>query len=82
MTGTELVIMGTRGHQFVPKRVPSQWASVSWETSPLAYPTNDEYSVTGGRRNNFQHGYITWYSANGTTQPPTTDHRGGAGTRS
>jgi uncharacterized protein with LGFP repeats/GH25 family lysozyme M1 (1,4-beta-N-acetylmuramidase) len=48
--------------------IRDKWASLGWETSPLAYPTSDEYSVTGGRRNNFQHGYITWYSANGTTQ--------------
>nr|WP_167108324.1 GH25 family lysozyme [Amycolatopsis granulosa] len=48
--------------------IRDKWASLGWETSALGYPTSDEYGVTGGRRNNFQHGYITWFSANGTTQ--------------
>ncbi|WP_346051729.1 trypsin-like serine protease [Amycolatopsis dongchuanensis] len=44
------------------------WAGLGWENSRLAYPTSDEYDVTGGRRNDFQHGNITWTSANNTTQ--------------
>jgi len=43
------------------------WASLGWETSALGYPTSNEYGVPGGRRNDFQHGSITWYSATGTT---------------
>jgi uncharacterized protein with LGFP repeats len=52
--------------------IRDKWASLGWETGRLGYPTSDEYGVTGGRRNTFQHGYITWYSANGTTQPTYT----------
>ena len=48
--------------------IRDRWASLGWERSALGYPTTDEYSVTGGRRNDFQHGAITWYSSNGTTQ--------------
>ncbi|MBB2934681.1 uncharacterized protein with LGFP repeats/GH25 family lysozyme M1 (1,4-beta-N-acetylmuramidase) [Amycolatopsis bartoniae] len=48
--------------------IRDKWASLGWETSKLGYPTSDEYSVTGGRRTNFQHGTITWYSNNNTTQ--------------
>nr|WP_199430045.1 PQQ-dependent sugar dehydrogenase [Qaidamihabitans albus] len=40
-----------------------RWASLGWERSYLGYPTSGEFSVSGGRRNNFQHGYIRWYSS-------------------
>lgn len=43
------------------------WASMGWERSWLGYPTSDEFSVPGGRRNNFQNGYVFWNAANGTT---------------
>jgi GH25 family lysozyme M1 (1,4-beta-N-acetylmuramidase) len=56
------------GAHSIQGAIRDKWASLGWETGPLAYPTSDEYNVTGGRRNNFQHGYITWYSANGATQ--------------
>jgi LGFP repeat len=37
-------------------------------TVPKAYTesgcaTSDEFSISGGRRSNFQHGYITWDAA-------------------
>jgi SpoIID/LytB domain protein len=35
--------------------------------SKLGLPTNDEHSITGGRRQDFQHGYITWNSSTGKT---------------
>ena len=44
------------------------WASLGWERSRLGYPTTDEFSVTGGRRSTFQHGYIFW---NATTRVTT-----------
>ncbi|HWE91132.1 MAG TPA: GH25 family lysozyme [Pseudonocardiaceae bacterium] len=44
------------------------WAGQGWERGRLGYPTSDEYGVAGGRRNNFQHGTITWYSASNTIQ--------------
>lgn len=48
--------------------IRDRWAALGWERSALGYPTSDEYGVTGGRRNTFQHGYITWYSSDGSTQ--------------
>jgi uncharacterized protein with LGFP repeats len=48
--------------------IRDRWAALGWEHSGLGYPTSDEFGVQGGRRNNFQHGYITWYSASSTTQ--------------
>ncbi|NIH83792.1 uncharacterized protein with LGFP repeats [Amycolatopsis granulosa] len=56
------------GAHAVQGAIRDKWAALGWETSALGYPTSDEYGVTGGRRNNFQHDYITWFSANGTTQ--------------
>ncbi|SFK44244.1 LGFP repeat-containing protein [Amycolatopsis sacchari] len=44
------------------------WASLGWERSRLGYPTSDEYGIAGGRRSDFQHGYITWNASNNTTQ--------------
>ncbi|WP_285491652.1 LGFP repeat-containing protein [Amycolatopsis taiwanensis] len=55
------------GARAVYGAIRDKWASLGWERSPLGYPTSNEYSVPGGRRNDFQHGYITWNSATGTT---------------
>ncbi len=43
------------------------WASMGWERSWLGYPTSGEFSVPGGRRTNFQNGYIFWNAVNGAT---------------
>jgi len=45
--------------------IMSKWASLGWERSYLGYPTSDEYTIPGGRRSDFQHGYITWNAATG-----------------
>ena len=45
--------------------IRAKWASMGWERGRLGYPTTDEYAVTGGRRNEFQHGSITWASPSG-----------------
>jgi len=39
--------------------------------SALGLPVSDEFSVPGGRRSNFQHGYIFWDYSTGTTQITT-----------
>ena len=39
--------------------------SLGADKSSLGYPTSDEYAVTGGRRNDFQHGFIMWTAATG-----------------
>jgi uncharacterized protein with LGFP repeats len=48
--------------------IQDTWASLGWERSRLGYPTSDENAVPGGRRNTFQHGTITWYSASNSIQ--------------
>lgn len=40
--------------------IRARWAAMGWERSYLGYPTSDEFSIPGGRRSNFQYGYITW----------------------
>jgi outer membrane protein assembly factor BamB len=48
--------------------IAQKWASLGWERSAQGFPTTDEYGVTGGRRNDFQHGTITFFFSNGSTQ--------------
>jgi hypothetical protein len=48
-------------------RIRDAWAAEGWETGRLGYPISDEYVVAGGRRSDFQHGYIQWESATNTT---------------
>ncbi|MCF2526527.1 hypothetical protein [Yinghuangia soli] len=44
------------------------WASQGWNSGPLGYPTRGEYGIPGGRRADFERGYITWTAATGKTQ--------------
>jgi hypothetical protein len=48
--------------------IAQKWASLGWELGRLGYPTTDEYGVSGGRRNDFQHGTITFYFSNSSIQ--------------
>ena len=41
------------------------WAAQGWENGRLGYPTSDEYAHAGGRRSDFQGGFITWTAARG-----------------
>ncbi|MDI2030408.1 PQQ-dependent sugar dehydrogenase [Saccharopolyspora sp. TS4A08] len=45
-------------------RIRERWAALGWERSYLGYPTTGEFSVSGGRQNNFERGYIRWYAYN------------------
>jgi len=45
--------------------IKSYYSSLGAEKSRLGYPTSDEYSVSGGRANNFQGGRIVWRAADG-----------------
>ena len=47
--------------------IRDKYAQLGWEAGSLGYPISDEYSVTGGKRSDFQHGSITWDSASNTT---------------
>lgn len=45
--------------------IRDRWAALGWERSYLGYPTSDEFAIAGGRRANFERGYITFTSATG-----------------
>jgi hypothetical protein len=49
--------------------IKDKWASMGWERGWLGYPMSDEFGVTGGRRNNFQHGWIIFYFSSGQAIP-------------
>jgi uncharacterized protein with LGFP repeats len=55
---------GTGAHD-VYGAIRQRWSALGWEKSYLGYPTSGEFGADGGRRNNFQYGYIQWYP-NGT----------------
>ena len=50
------------GAHLIYGAIRAKWATMGWERGRVGYPTTDEYAVTGGRRNDFQHGSITWAS--------------------
>nr|WP_167110943.1 PQQ-dependent sugar dehydrogenase [Amycolatopsis viridis] len=47
--------------------IRQRWAALGWERSYLGYPTSGEFPSAGGRRNNFQWGYIQWYPSGTVT---------------
>lgn len=52
----------------------SAYGSQGYENGALGYPTSDEYGISGGRRVDFQRGYIEWSPATGArvNQPVVT----------
>ena len=50
----------TTGAWSVHGAIRDAWSAMGWERGPLGYPVSDEYAVDGGRRSDFQLGYITW----------------------
>ncbi len=44
----------------------SAWAGLGWERGFLGFPTSDEYAYNGGRRSDFQGGFIVWTPQGGT----------------
>ncbi|SFK92714.1 Glucose/arabinose dehydrogenase, beta-propeller fold [Amycolatopsis sacchari] len=55
---------GTGAHE-VYGAIRQRWSALGWERSYLGYPRSGEFTFDGGRRNDFQFGYIQWYP-NGT----------------
>ncbi len=45
--------------------IRARYAALGYERSYLGYPKSNEYAVTGGRRSDFQHGYIFWNRTTG-----------------
>lgn len=40
--------------------IRDQWAARGWENGDLGYPTSDEYDYQGGKRQDFERGWLTW----------------------
>jgi uncharacterized protein with LGFP repeats len=55
---------GTGAHA-VQGAIRDAWARTGWEMGPLGFPTSNEYAVPGGRRSDFEHGYVDWSPARG-----------------
>lgn len=58
-TRTIFACPGLGAHE-VHGGIRAAYASTGWERGRLGYPVTDEFAIAGGRRNTFQHGYITW----------------------
>ncbi|WP_051166297.1 nucleoside hydrolase [Amycolatopsis orientalis] len=65
--GASIYWTPTTGAQAIYGAIRARWASMGWERSFLGYPTSSEYGIPGGRRNDFQHGWISWNASNGAT---------------
>ncbi len=55
---------GTGAHA-VYGAILARWRALGWELSYLGYPTSSEFAVPGGRRTNFERGYIQWDARTG-----------------
>ena len=64
--GGSIFWSGASGAHPVTGAIRSKWASLGWERSWLGYPTSDPFTVTVGRRQNFQHGNLVWNRSTGT----------------
>lgn len=67
------------GAHEVQGAIREKWASIGWERSRLGYPTTDEFSVNGGKRSNFQGGFISWNSRTGAVLINLNPYMEGAG---
>ncbi|WP_331768121.1 FG-GAP-like repeat-containing protein [Embleya sp. NBC_00896] len=54
--------------------IRERWAALGYENGYLGYPTGNEYDFLGGRRQDFQHGYVHWIPGT-TTDTPYAPHR-------
>jgi uncharacterized protein with LGFP repeats len=46
--------------------IRQRWQALGWERSYLGYPRSSEYDIPGGRRSDFQRGYVTWTAQTGS----------------
>jgi glucose/arabinose dehydrogenase len=53
------------GAREVVGAIRNRYFALGWERSYLGFPTSGEYAVTGGRRSNFQGGYVFFEFATG-----------------
>jgi hypothetical protein len=66
-TGSSIFWSPATGAWEVQGTIRTRWISVVAELGRLGYPVSDEFTIAGGRRSNFQHGFITWRSSDGSS---------------
>jgi hypothetical protein len=59
--------LATGAHE-VYGSIRDRWEATGWERGPLGYPTSGEYAIPGGRRSDFQRGWITFDAVTKQTQ--------------
>lgn len=57
----------TTGAHPVFGAIRDRWAGMGWENSSLGFPRSGEYAVTGGVKQDFQYGSVSWNSKTGTS---------------
>jgi hypothetical protein len=62
--GSSIYWSPATGAHAVGGAIRSKWAALGWETG-LGYPVTDEYAATGGRRQDFRRGRLTWNARTG-----------------
>jgi uncharacterized protein with LGFP repeats len=65
--GGTIIYSAASGTHDVRGAIRNRWASLGSERGALGYPISDEYDVSGGKRNDFQRGSITWDARTGMT---------------
>ena len=75
-TGGHVYFTPGIGARAVRGAIFEAWGQLGWEAGALGYPVSDEHDVPGGKRSDFQRGYITWTAASGRTQVTITDDTG------
>ncbi|MGH4023878.1 MAG: PKD domain-containing protein, partial [Pseudonocardiaceae bacterium] len=63
--GSSIYWTSRTGAQEVLGAIRARWQALGWERSYLGYPTSGEFAIPGGRRSNFERGFITWNAATG-----------------
>ncbi|GAB7192207.1 hypothetical protein NUM3379_29160 [Kineococcus sp. NUM-3379] len=53
------------GAHLVYGAIRDAWGWQGWENGVLGYPTSSEFTIPGGRRVNFEGGYVEWSAATG-----------------
>ncbi|WP_432489590.1 LGFP repeat-containing protein [Kineococcus sp. SYSU DK018] len=48
------------GAHVVRGAIRDAWGDYGWEGGPFGYPTSSEFDIPGGKRTNFQNGWIEW----------------------
>ncbi|WP_353510381.1 PQQ-dependent sugar dehydrogenase [Intrasporangium sp.] len=66
--GGSLFWSSATGAHPVTGAIRSTWAKLGYERSWLGYPKSDPYAVSGGVRQNFQHGYLVWSRSTGAVK--------------